>query len=95
MFFDGGVEVADEAIDVGAALGGGFSVGEGGVADGVGVEVVVEVDAVDVVAAEDVEDDVECAGAGVGVGGVAPDLGAVAFGDVGGDAGDVVGGGGV
>jgi hypothetical protein len=52
LLFHGGVELADEGIDDGAALGWGFAVVETEVAGRIGVEVVVEVDAVDVVAAD-------------------------------------------
>jgi len=69
--FDGGIHFFDEGVYVGAALGWGFSVwknGCGAAVDygGVGVEVVVDVDAVDIVAFDDVEDDVECALLGEG-----------------------------
>src|SRR6478752_7328852 len=46
LAFDGAVKVADEAIHIVAALGGAFAVGEAEVAVGVGVEIVVEVDAI-------------------------------------------------
>ena len=64
----------------------------GGVLDLVGVEVIVEVDAVDVVAAEDVEDDAEGVFGGVVFAGVEPELFAVGADEAWLGAADMVGG---
>ena len=84
-----GVAVFAAAV---ASVGG--AVGELGFLAGrrVGVEVVVDVDAVDVVAAGDVGDDADGVGADAGITKIHPKLAAVSADSVGEAAGDVVGG---
>ncbi len=90
LTFYGRIEIADEVINIGATLGRGFAIGKAEVPGRIGVKIVVEMNAIDVVTSDHIENDVEGAAAGIRVGGIAPDHGAKAFGDVGRGSGDVV-----
>lgn len=88
--FDRKIKIANEVINVTTAFGGAFTVGKVQAPGRVRVEIIVKVDTIDIITFDDIKDHVECAGAGVRVGRIAPSHGAKLPGEVGRASGDVV-----